>query len=324
MIEIISETRLSSVQDLGRYGQLHQGVGMSGVMDKPALSIGNMMVGNDPNAAGIEIPFFPFTIRFHQTCTFAVTGADTQASLEQKPLLPWWTARALAGQTLTLRRPRSGVRAYLTVAGGIQVDKVLGSRSTQLRGAFGGMEGRMLQRGDRLPLHQDTDRGAGDFGIVPPDEILPLLKDNQPAVRVIPAAEYPLFPPACRQALWQEPWKITSQSNRYGFRLEGTPLLPEKPLEMRSHGIVPGVIQVPHGGQPIIQMRDAQPMGGYPKIGAVIEADIWRLSQIPIGKSVRFIETNYEQGLAALEAVQGYLKQVREMVTLHQISRKTA
>lgn len=324
MIEIISETRLTSIQDLGRFGHLHHGVGISGAMDKPALSVGNIMVGNDSSAAGIEIPFYPFEVRFHQTCTFALTGADSDATLDRKPLLPWWTVRAQAGQTLIMHRPRSGVRAYLTVAGGIQVEAVLGSRSTQLRGEFGGMAGRMLQRGDKLPLQHETDRGPGGFGVVPPAELLPLFKDNEYAVRVIPAAEYPLFRQECREALWRKPWKITSQSNRYGYRLEGTPLLPEKTLEMRSHGIVPGVIQVPHGGQPIIQMRDAQPMGGYPKIGAVIEADLWRLSQIPIGKSVRFIETDYAQGLAALEAIQRYVKQVQEMVEIHQISCKTA
>lgn len=324
MIEIISDTRLASVQDLGRYGYLHQGVGISGAMDHPALSVGNMMLGNDPNAAGIEIPFFPFAVRFHQDCTFALTGADTDAMLDRQPLLPWWSKRARAGQILTLQRPRNGVRVCLTVAGGIQVAAVLGSRSTQLRGSFGGMAGRMLQQGDLLPLAGDCDRAPGGFGIVPPAHLLPLLKENQPAVRVIPAAEYIEFRPECREALWSQAWKITSQSNRYGYRLDGTPLLPEQPLEMRSHGIVPGVIQVPHGGQPIIQMRDAQPMGGYPKIGAVIEADLWRLSQIPIGKAVRFIQVDYEQGIEALQALQRYLKQVQEMVAIHQLSCATA
>lgn len=324
MIEIVSETRLASIQDLGRYGHLHHGVGISGVMDKPALCIGNIMLGNELNAAGIEIPFFPFEVRFHQACTFALTGADTEATLDAKPILPWWTTRARAGETLKLRRPRSGVRAYLTVAGGIQVDTVMGSRSTQLRGGFGGMAGRMLQKGDMLPLCAGSDRGPGGFGALPPAAILPLEKDGMPAVRVIPAAEYPLFRKECRDALWRTPWKITSQSNRYGYRLEGVPLLPERPLEMRSHGIVPGVIQVPHGGQPIIQMRDAQPMGGYPKIGTVIEADIWRLSQISGGKSLRFIEVDYRQGLEAQEEIQRYLTHVQQMVAIHPLSCATA
>ncbi len=321
MIELLSDSRLASVQDLGRFGHLHHGVGMSGAMDKPALSVGNLMLGNDPGAAGIEFPLFPVRLRFHQPCTFAITGADTDATLDDAPLLPWWTARAAAGQTLTLKRPLNGVRAYLTVAGGIGVGEVLGSRSTQLRGGFGGMEGRMLQQGDRLPLADDADAGPGGFGIQSPLSGMPLTRGADPAVRVIPAAEYPLFRRACREAFWRESWKITSQSNRYGYRLEGTPMLPDEPLEMRSHGIVPGVIQVPHGGQPIIQMRDAQPMGGYPKFGAVIEADIWRLGQIPIGQRVRFIEVDYAQGVAALDELDCYLTRVREMVAIQRCSR---
>ncbi|HEY0208861.1 biotin-dependent carboxyltransferase family protein [Acerihabitans sp.] len=320
MIEILSDSRLASVQDLGRFGHLRHGVGMSGAMDIPALSAGNLMLGNDPGAAGIEIPLFPLRLCFHRPCTFALTGADTDATLDDAPLLPWWTARAAAGQTLTLKRPLCGVRAYLTVAGGIRVADVLGSRSTQLRGGFGGMAGRMLQKGDLLPLADNADAGPGGFGILSPLSCLPLTREGDPAVRVIPAAEYPLFRQICRDAFWAEPWKITSQSNRYGYRLEGTPLLPEQPLEMRSHGIVPGVIQVPHGGQPIIQMRDAQPMGGYPKFGAVIEADIWRLGQIPIGKRVRFIEADYEQGVAALDELDGYLTRVRDMVAIQRLS----
>ncbi|AHF76616.1 Urea amidolyase related protein [Sodalis praecaptivus] len=324
MIEILSPSHLVSVQDLGRFGHLHHGVGISGAMDKPALCAGNLMLANPPTAAGIEIPFFPLRLRFHRACTFALTGADAGATLDDTPMLPWWCARADAGQTLTFHRPRYGVRAYLTVAGGIQVAPVLGSRSTQLRGGFGGLAGRTLQQGDQLPLAADADAGPGGFGIQPPPTAMPLTCAGLPAVRVIPAAEYPLFPPACREAFWREPWKVTSQSNRYGYRLAGTPLLPERPLEMRSHGIVAGVIQVPHGGQPIIQMRDAQPMGGYPKFGTVIEADLWRLSQIPIGRSVRFIEVDYAQGIAALDEVERYLTRVREMVAIARLSATPA
>ena len=114
-------------------------------------------------------------------------------------------------------------------------------------------------------------------------------------MRVLPAAEYDCFTPASRDAFWSEPWKITPQSDRYGFRLAGPTLEPTAPMEMRSHGIVPGVIQVPHGGQPIVQMCDAQPSGGYPKIGTVIEADLWRLGQAPIGSRVRFVETTWDE-----------------------------
>lgn len=318
MIEILCDTPLASVQDLGRRGYLGQGVGTAGAMDHLALSAGNLMLGNAAGEAAVEIQMFPFSVRFTCATTFAVTGADAFAELDGQPLPPWWCTRAAAGQVLAFSAPRHGVRSYLCVAGGIQVPLVLGSRSTQLRGAFGGLEGRQLRQGDQLPLSTACDRGPGGFGIAPPPHGLPLALDGTPAVRVIPAAEYPLFTSAAHAALWQQPWKITPQSNRYGYRLAGTALLPIRPLEMQSHGIVPGVIQVPHGGQPIIQLRDAQPMGGYPKIGAVIEADLWRLSHIALGATLRFIEVDYPQGLQALDEQQQLLASVqRSTAHLH-------
>jgi allophanate hydrolase subunit 2 len=146
---------------------------------------------------------------------------------------------------------------------------------------------------------------------------LALHVDGVPAMRVLPAAEYERFQQASRAAFWAGEWKITTQSNRYGYRMEGEPLLPVAPMEIRSHGIVPGVIQVPHGGQPIIQMRDAQPSGGYPKFGSVIEADLWRLGQAPIGSKVRFIECSYDQAVEALESNRRYLREVGRLVDLH-------
>ncbi|MEY9728680.1 hypothetical protein [Bradyrhizobium yuanmingense] len=194
---------------------------------------------------------------------------------------------------------------------------VLGSRSTQLRGSFGGHEGRPLRDGDELPTGRSNDRAASGFGLVPPGLALPLEADGMPAVRVLPAAEYDCFSNSSHDALWSTAWKITAQSDRYGYRLAGRELNPLRPLELRSHGIVPGVIQVPHGGQPIIQMRDAQPSGGYPKIGTVIEADLWRLGQAPIGSSVRFIRCSWDEALDASADIRRWLANARRLVELH-------
>jgi allophanate hydrolase subunit 2 len=116
--------------------------------------------------------------------------------------------------------------------------------------------------------------------------------------------------------LWGCAWRITPQSDRYGFRLAGDELRPKAPLELRSHGIVPGVIQVPHGGQPIIQMRDAQPSGGYPKIGVVIEADLWRLGQAPIGSRIRFLPCTWDEALDAGAGNRRWLEKARRTVAL--------
>jgi biotin-dependent carboxylase-like uncharacterized protein len=320
MIEIMSTGALATVQDLGRRGALKWGVGISGAMDDLALASGNILLGNSDDAAAIEIQVFPFQLRFQHSCAFVVTGADCGARLDDRLLLPWFVYEAKLGQVLHLGLPRRGAwpasRAYLCVAGGIDVPSVLGSRSTQLRGAFGGLEGRALRPGDRFALAAAQSAAMAGLGVCPPGLAMPRLLDGLPALRVLPAAEYGAYTAEARHSLWSDPWKITPQSDRYGFRLEGTPLLPTAPLETRSHGIVPGVIQVPHGGQPIVQMRDAQPSGGYPKIGTVIEADLWRLGQAPIGSRVRFVQVTWDEAVAAQEANEQWLSKVRRLVSL--------
>ncbi|WP_019717037.1 biotin-dependent carboxyltransferase family protein, partial [Pseudomonas syringae] len=259
MIEVISATALATVQDLGRHGSLGYGVGTSGAMDTLSLRLGNLLLGNAEDAAGIEIPLFPFEVRFVEDCTFAITGAACSAKLDGERLPGNWVAHARKGQVLKLSYPTAGSRAYLCLAGGVDVPQVLGSRSTQLRGAFGGWQGRALQQGDLIPAGAANQPRAGDFGLESAVAALPLMLDGLPAIRVLPAAEFDCFSVEAQDTFFAGEWKITTQSNRYGYRMEGTPLLAREALEIRSHGIVPGVIQVPHGGQPIVQMRDAQP-----------------------------------------------------------------
>jgi biotin-dependent carboxylase-like uncharacterized protein len=306
MIEILLNSALATIQDGGRLGHYRDGVSRSGAMDGVALALGNALLGNDRNAAGIEIPILPFSVRFDTDLDIAVTGADCDARLGDTALPPDWAIRARAGDVLTLRAPLGGCRAYLSVGGGIDVPEVLGSRSTQLRERFGGLDGRMLQKGDRLrALRTETLLPEGGLGAVPP----------QPStlVRVLPAAEYGLFAAEAQRSLWEAEWTVTPQSNRAGYRLSGPELQLMAPVEMRSHGVVPGVIQVPHGGQPIIQLADAATMGGYPKIGTVIEADLWRLGQVRPGEHIRFLETDYQGAVAALNELEAALADAEAM-----------
>ncbi len=327
MIEILSDTALATVQDLGRTGALNWGVGTSGAMDPLALAAGNLLLGNAAGDAAIEIQVFPFAVRVHADCAFALTGADCAARMDEQTLLPWWSGMARAGQTLRLGLPVATAwpasRAYLCLAGGIDVPEMLGSRSTQLRGAFGGYAGRALRQGDLLR----AGRPGGDvngFGAVPPALAMPLQQDGLPAIRVLRAAEYDRYTPASHAAFWGEAWRITPQSDRYGYRLAGPSLTPIAPIELRSHGIVPGVIQVPHGGQPIVQMRDAQPSGGYPKIGTIIEADLWRLGQAPIGSRFRFLETDWATALAARDANEAWLAGLGRLANLQRLGAAAA
>ena len=327
MIRILATGALATVQDRGRLGALRWGVGVAGAMDSLALAAGNLLVGNAEDAAGIEAQVLPLEVRFEASALFALTGADCAATLDGRPLLPWASARAEAGAVLRLARPAAarpwGARSYLCVAGGIDVPVVLGSRATQLRGAIGGHEGRALVPGDALPVGRPTPRvPRPGTGLVPAVLALPLAVNGVPVLRVLPAAEHGCYTPASRAAFWGEPWRVTPQSDRYGFRLAGPTLEPLAPMELRSHGIVPGVIQVPHGGQPIVQMCDAQPSGGYPKIGTVIEADLWRLGQAPIGGKIRFVETDWEGALAARDEALAWLVAARRSLDL--VSRGAA
>ena len=322
MIEVLSSSALATVQDLGRFGALGLGVSHSGAMDRLALMAGHILLEQSEQLAGVEIPIFPFKIKFHQSCRFVLTGADHQARLDEANLLPWFVAEAEAGQVLTIERAElsqwPASRVYLCVEGGIDVPLALGSRSTQLRGAFGGFNGRTLLQGDRLPVGRSAISGKVlmNVGLVPPALSMPLLREGVAMIRVMRSAEYDAFTQASLEAFWASSWKITLQSDRYGYRLSGPSILSERPLELRSHGIVPGVIQVPHGGQPIIQMRDAQPSGGYPKIATVIDADLWRLGQAPIGSSVQFVEVTWHDAVEALQEVEAWLDEVRCMVAL--------
>jgi biotin-dependent carboxylase-like uncharacterized protein len=312
VIEILSVTGPASVQDLGRFDQYRFGVGTSGAMDDVALRAGNILLGNDENAAGIEIPMLPFRLRFGQDLAFALTGAGVEAEIAGHAIPPWWRSYARAGDILTVRTMSRGARSYLAVSGGIDVPIVLGSRSTQFRGEFGGLQGRPLQVGDILRCATSTEI-IGELGVEPADITLarPNAAADETIVRVVIAGEYDGFDAVTQALFWSSNWKITPQSNRYGYRLQGPAVKPNTPVEKRSHGIVPGVIQIPPNGQPIIQMRDAQTSGGYPKIATVIRADLWRVGQARLGSKLRFEQTAYADALAAEAEMSAYLGRLR-------------
>ncbi|CAE6881233.1 MULTISPECIES: biotin-dependent carboxyltransferase family protein [Paraburkholderia] len=304
MIEILSNGAPNLIQDMGRRGHLGIGVSRGGAMDTVALSHANALVRNDAGAAAIEISLFPFRARFLADTQFSVTGADCVVRLDEEVMAPWWSRQARAGQTLLVERPRRGARAYVAFKGGIDVKPVMGSRSTDLKGAFGGYEGRGLRRGDILKLNEREGAlisNAG-LGIVPKD--LPTfwqeLSSGLVAVRAIPAAEYELFTDDARQVFVRTDYEITPDANRVGYRLKGASLPLRRPLELLSHGIVAGTVQVPPSGQPIIQLAEANTCGGYPKIATVIEADLWKLAQAPIGCRIRFVLTDVASAVATL------------------------
>lgn len=304
MIEILTTGLPNTIQDLGRPGYLALGVSHGGAMDKEALSIANLMLGNDPSAAGIEVALHPFRLLAHMDTAIAITGADCDVSIGGRPYPAWWATTISAGEPLLLERPRFGARSYIALAGGLDIPPVMGSRATDVKGNFGGLAGHGLSRGDRLALNRaDCPLPAGGLGVA--------LEERRGAadglasvigLRVLPAAEFDAFTPEAQAAFTGSEWSITNDANRMGYRLSGKTLSLVSQLELLSHGIVPGTIQVPPSGQPIIQLADANTCGGYPKIATVIEADLWRLAQAPLGARLRFSRVSTAESTEALRA----------------------
>ncbi|AVA26283.1 MULTISPECIES: biotin-dependent carboxyltransferase family protein [unclassified Rhizobium] len=317
MIQIIETGSFNTVQDLGRPGYRDIGVSASGAMDPLAVKIGNILIGNDEGAAAIEVQTFPFKLRFETDSVFAVTGADGHPTLDGRELLPWCTHVAEPGQILELRQPPKLARAYILFGGGLDVPVLMGSRSTALRGGFGGNAGRSLARGDRIGFGTVSDAlplpPSGIAAVEPAvalRDVFPAVIDSVLPIRAIVAGEHELFASE-GEAFWGQTWRISSSSDRTGYRLSGEPIKPSATVEMRSYGIVPGVIQVPPGGEPIIQMSDANTAGGYPKIAGVIECDLWRLGQARIGSRLRFVRSTHAEARAVEQAVARYVADVR-------------
>lgn len=334
MMEILRPGALASIQDLGRNGMRRFGVGATGALDSVALRVGNLLLGNEPGAAAIEFTLGRATVRFDADLRIALTGAECRADVDGEPVWCWHAFDVRAGSTLTLPAARAGTRTYLCVAGGIDVPLAMGSRSTDLKAGFGGHQGRPLRRGDRLGALRANPATAPSIpiGVLSPAWALPLPSPSPASadgralpIRMLPALEYDQFESDAQQALWQAEWTVTPNSNRMGFRLEG-PALARRPgaPELLSHGVVPGVMQVPPGGQPIVLMADAQTTGGYPKIGVVIEADLWRLAQAPLGATVRFVRVGFEEAEAARMQVQTYLHQIAQAVAWQSEARTGA
>ncbi len=299
-LRVLEAAPLATVQGLGRLHAQRYGVALGGAMDRFALQAANRLVANSPDAAAVEITAGGAGFELLVPLLLAVTGADFGATLDDEPLPTWTTLYARAGQELRFghRQTGWGARAYLAVGGGIDVPLVLGARDTNLAGAFGGFHGRPLRGGDILAVgaaHYDplpmSGRAWPAWGRPP--------YTTHPLLRVLPGPHLKLFGDDALTVLCAASWQIEPQSNRMGYRLAGRALLPVESGSVPSHGVVPGTVQVPPGGAPILLMADAQPTGGYPIIAVVIGADLPLAAQLLPGDQLRFVVTTVEQAVTA-------------------------
>lgn len=302
MLKIIRAGIHTSVQDGGRFGLRQSGISSCGALDTPALRIANLLVGNDPDDAALEITLGQCEVEFTRSGWFALTGAGCSAMLDDHAVWTGWRLPVKAGQRLKLALPRRGMRSYLAVAGGFAIPRVMDSYSTDLKAGIGGMEGRLLKAGDVIALRQSS----AEFH--EPRGVKQLLFGNR--LRALPGPEYHEFSPAAQEMFWRTSWHLSPDSNRMGYRLQGQRLERTTDREMLSHGLLPGVIQVPHNGQPIVLMNDAQTTGGYPRIASVIEADLWHLAQIRPGEAIHFIRCSHDEALSVRAGQQRFITQL--------------
>ena len=287
-LQVLSPGPLTTVQDRGRYGYIASGIGVSGVMDQDAYEAANYLVGNRHGEAVLEATLVGPSIRFEADCICAVTGADMQTKVGNKPVEPYRPFWVQAGQVLSMGAAQNGCRGYLAVQGGFDVPVVMGSRSTNLKCALGGYEGRALKAGDVLTV---------------PDESLSTVMDRKRkapvylqeiTVRVVPGPQAEMFTEQGVSSLWTAAFVVSPKSDRMGLRLDGAVIETKSGSDIVSDGIAPGAIQVTSGGQPIILLADRQTTGGYAKIGTVCSVDLPKLAQLKPGGVIHFEEISVE------------------------------
>jgi biotin-dependent carboxylase-like uncharacterized protein len=279
-------------------------------MDPFALRTANWLVGNPPDAAVLEITLAGPRLRATENCLIATAGADLGLWVNGWDLPPWMAVFVRQGWLIEFAGRQMGCRAVVAVAGGIDVEPVMGSRSTYLSGGLGGFEGRTLQRGDLVPVGQAAFNLPERAGRTFPRRLIPNYGDT-PEVRVVLGPQDDYFTENGITTFLSREYEVSSTSDRMGCRLQGLPIAHKGDTGIISDGIPLGAVQVPPDGQPIVMMADRQTTGGYPKIATVISADIPLLAQcMPGQSSVRFkvvgveeAQTNYREMLAALEAL---------------------
>lgn len=306
-VSVVRPGLLTTIQDEGRWGFQSVGVPVSGALDLDAHRLANALVGNPAHAASLEATLAGPELAVDGPVSLVVTGADLGAVLDGRRLDPGVVRSCGEHAVLRFDGRRRGTRAYVAFSGGIATPPVLGSRSTHVRAGLGGLDGRALKTDDRLPLGDAVWDGAGASRATPAAPtsaapLDPLASQGGVRLRVLngPHAEY--FPSGSVERLCAMRFTVSPQSDRMGYRLAGRDVIPRLTgRELISEVTVPGALQVPPSGQPILLMADRQTTGGYPQIAIVISADLPRAAQLMPGDWVEFETCSRDEAIAALK-----------------------
>lgn len=278
---------LTTVQDAGRRGVRRIGVPSGGAVDPAALRLANLLAGNPADSAALEITHSGPRLEVDTDAVRVALAGECEASVEDaggaaRPVAPWSSSTLRRGDRLRIGRVASGLRAYLAVAGGVAVDPVLDSAATDLRGGWGGLDGRALRAGDVLPLSPTRPGGGAEAAVEQPPWWTP------EAVRAVPGPQDDHFTAAALDLLGSATWTVTPSSDRTGLRLDGPELEHRGAAEIVSDACLPGSVQVPGSRRPIVLLADGGTTGGYPKIATVASADLGVLGRLRPGGTLRF------------------------------------
>ena len=298
-IEVLRAGFLTSVQDLGRAGHRASGVSPGGALDAHALRVANLLVGNSDTAAGLEMTLGTVALRVADDRVVAWCGGDFEVEAAGAALPSGRAALLRAGNELRVTAGR-GARAWLAISGGIDVPIVLGSRATDLRSEFGGVNGRVLRDRDVLPLGAPSAETSGITRRLSARQVASWSAPNEwastaphhPFLRVVRGPDARFFDETAIAALMHGSFAVSGDSDRMGVRLDGEAIVRGRHEELASEPIVPGTIQIPPDGKPIVLLGDCQTIGGYPKIAHVITVDLPAAAQLRLGDAVRFAEVS--------------------------------
>jgi len=299
MIAVIQPGMMTTIQDEGRMDFLAFGLPRAGVMDRYAARLANLLCGNPISAAVLEMTMLGGAYKFENDGRVALCGADMQPKLNEVPLACWTAVDVKAGDVLELGYAASGCRTYLAVRGGFDVPVIMGSRATYIRAEIGGMQGRKLKAGDKLPVGEAASPAMAPVALN--QDLIPDYPETF-QLRILLGPQEDLFALEGREVLLQSEYHISNEADRMGYRIEGPPIKHLDKADIVSDALCRGAIQVPGNGQPIIMMADCGTTGGYAKIATVIGSDLWKLAQGKPQDRIRFVLCTDQEALEALAA----------------------
>lgn len=282
---------LTTIQDKGRWGFQQYGISVAGAMDHFAMTLANLLLGNDSNKALLECTYSGPEISFYCDEIISITGADMSPKINGKAVAMWTSLLVKAGDKLQLSGASSGLRSYIAFSRELLVPALMGSKSTFMRARLGGLGGNKLSKGDEIRLGEKEASSQGTY--LPPKYIPSYNKDA--CLRVVMGPQDDYFTKEAISTFLTSSYQISPEADRMGYRLEGPRINHKDQVDIISDGIVFGSIQVPGSGAPIIMMSDRQTTGGYPKIATLITPDLSVLAQMGPGMRVNFKKVSLDE-----------------------------